>query len=522
MANKNSWRISSKKMKKETGLTDNWKSIIKDKKVILYITSVSSLLNGGIKHIEKIEYVLETFRQQREVVLWWRPHPLEMSTLESMRPELLEKYKKIREKFAKETWGVFDTSSDLHRAIVISDAYYGDWSSVIQLYEKTGKSILIQSDNECKKDFELNILDFVILGNEMWAILADLKILVKINLANGNIEDAICLEKGNILQTGAFYNIVYNQEHLLLIPGRDKEIVIYNLKKKSKSYVPLGETSEKSKYGAIYQNSEKIYLLPWSGKEILQIEKKSKEQYTTRVLKSVGKDLFIDKSIEIDNKYIYAVKRNYNIVYRFDMEKEDLKVFNLGNKEDSFAGIMKVDNHFVIPDFKNNKVILWNEEEKEQEIINIPLENTAEYFTNYSQLIKVRDGILLFPNKKNSVFLIDVKDKAIKKYSSINEEIGFDRVKKINGQIYAYSKESNSFFRINEEKNTVKILKINTDKFDTSKVLSEHNGYFCVKEGNTLNLLNYIRYIEIMDIYLNKETQIDSIGKRVHQAIVVN
>ena len=75
----------------------------------------------------------------------WRPHPLMKATIESMRPELWKEYKEILESYRAEGYGLYDDSPDLDRAIVLSDAYYGDWSSVVQLYEKTGKPIMIEN-----------------------------------------------------------------------------------------------------------------------------------------------------------------------------------------------------------------------------------------------------------------------------------------------------------------------------------------------------------------------------------------
>ena len=43
-----------------------------------------------------------------------------------------------------EDWGIYDNTPELDRAMVISDAYYGDGSSIVQLYQKTGKAIMIQ------------------------------------------------------------------------------------------------------------------------------------------------------------------------------------------------------------------------------------------------------------------------------------------------------------------------------------------------------------------------------------------
>ena len=95
--------------------------------------------------LEKIQQVLKYFCEHSEkVALLWRPHPLLENTIKVMRPLLWKKYVEIVQHYKEAGWGIFDETSDLNRAIMISDAYYGDWSSVVQLYKKTGKLIMIQ------------------------------------------------------------------------------------------------------------------------------------------------------------------------------------------------------------------------------------------------------------------------------------------------------------------------------------------------------------------------------------------
>lgn len=115
------------------------------KKIIFYNTSVSALLHHDEKMLRKMESVFEVFKENRdEVALLWRPHPLIQATIGSMRPQLWEGYKKIRKKYLEESWGIYDDSADLDRAIAISDAYYGDPSSVVQLCREIGKPVMIQ------------------------------------------------------------------------------------------------------------------------------------------------------------------------------------------------------------------------------------------------------------------------------------------------------------------------------------------------------------------------------------------
>lgn len=144
--------------REEQEIPESWQKIIKkpdgtNKKIIFYNTSVVAILNMEQKMIDKIKDVLEVFKEcQDDVALLWRPHPLIQATLDSMVPEIAEQYKAIVEKYKKEGWGIYDDTSDMDRAIIISDAYYGDGSSIVQLYEKLEKPIMIQNVDVLEKE----------------------------------------------------------------------------------------------------------------------------------------------------------------------------------------------------------------------------------------------------------------------------------------------------------------------------------------------------------------------------------
>jgi len=128
-------------------LTDEWKNIIGDKKVLLYVSSIGSALRSSNFYIEKLRYMLDLVKKRDDIVLWWRPHPLLKTTFESMLPRLLQPYNDIVAQYQKQAWGVFDDSSDLHRALVMGDACYGDWSSTLTLFHSMGKPILLADTN---------------------------------------------------------------------------------------------------------------------------------------------------------------------------------------------------------------------------------------------------------------------------------------------------------------------------------------------------------------------------------------
>jgi hypothetical protein len=130
--------------KEDFEMPEKWRSLAAGKKVILYNTSLTAMLQNSDKVCDKLRYVFDVFRNRDDVVLWWRPHPLMKATFHSMRPQFEEEYLSLEKQYIEEGWGIYDDSPDLHRAICWSDAYYGDGSSVGQLYLKTGKPIMIQ------------------------------------------------------------------------------------------------------------------------------------------------------------------------------------------------------------------------------------------------------------------------------------------------------------------------------------------------------------------------------------------
>lgn len=137
--------------KEDLEVPQEWLKVIEKpdgswKKIILYNTGIAALLAYNEKWMNKIEDALASFRaNQDEIALLWRPHPLIESTMKSMRPEILQRYRSLKDKFLAEGWGIYDETADVDRAVVLSDAYYGDGSSVVQLYQQTGKPIMIQN-----------------------------------------------------------------------------------------------------------------------------------------------------------------------------------------------------------------------------------------------------------------------------------------------------------------------------------------------------------------------------------------
>ena len=152
------WGLGSPKVdkvlktkKEDLKIPKEWLKIIENpdgswKKVVFYNTGVSALLQHDEKMLRKMKDVFRVFEKNKdEVALLWRPHPLIKATIESMRPQLWEEYEKIVAEYRAAGWGIYDDSADVDRAVVVSDGYYGDMSSMVQLCQKRGVPIMIQN-----------------------------------------------------------------------------------------------------------------------------------------------------------------------------------------------------------------------------------------------------------------------------------------------------------------------------------------------------------------------------------------
>lgn len=115
-----------KTLSKKVHVPDEWAEIIGDKKVFFYNTGNVGVLNWSDRYIDKMEEVFDTFSNNRDVVLLWRPHPLFETTLASMRPELVDRYMELKERFLSESIGIYDTTPTVENSIALSYAYIGD------------------------------------------------------------------------------------------------------------------------------------------------------------------------------------------------------------------------------------------------------------------------------------------------------------------------------------------------------------------------------------------------------------
>lgn len=520
-------------MKNNGVFPPDWKEIIQGKKVIFYNTGVSSLLQGKTQCIEKMRWVFDFFSQHPEVVLWWRPHPLEISTVKSMAPELEQLYLQVRQQYKNEKVGILDESADLHRAIAVSDAYYGIWSSVLHLYRFTSKPILFQNLAIQGAEEGWDIVDFILEGKRVWFITSDLHMLLSSDIENGEMLDAVTLPDELIYQSFSNYNMLKYDGKLFLVPGTGKNILIYDIESKSISKINLGRTTEMIKFGAVHLWKDYLYLFPFAGNEIWKIDLKGKK-VTKKINFAFAEK--IDKVLCENEKGVYftnnkLLERKFDNVFFLNFENDRVEAYVVCKEKNIYKGIIQYDeSNFILISSLKREIVLWNKDTgKVQKLVDFPDDYIFEN-SNDTQLFfggKVQNDIYIFSNIKNNILTLNVNNRKI----SAIAEFGKQEIKLMKRQgeyMYIYSRTECCFFVINTLNRQIKKKELKT--FLNQKNKFSHINFWeraIAKEKNNIeaenatyfSLSNFIFSVGHFEYLTSKRNDYKEVGGEIYNII---
>lgn len=281
---------------------EGWAQKMDGKRVFFFNTSIGGLLNGTAGFLWKMQYVFECFQKRQDACLIWRPHPLLESTLQSMRPQFLPFYRKLKEFFLQQEIGIYDETPDITDTIALCDAYVGDaGTSVTSLFGIAGKPLFIL-DNAIrtlprKEDLPGHMIKalypgqdpryLVTQGNKLYyAPDADYRFRYLCDLSDyaygdyylfvvtigkrqyvcpRNAQNILVMEHNRVIEKiplvskwekpGAFGDALVYREYLILIPTWYPAVVKYNTKTKEIHYL----SEHLSCYAAVTEQGEKRF-----------------------------------------------------------------------------------------------------------------------------------------------------------------------------------------------------------------------------------------------------------------------
>jgi hypothetical protein len=405
----NVWLYSLARIKGLTGF---------NKKIIFYNTTIGALLENTIennkpssKYLQKIRSVFEFFKTREDTVLLWRPHPLLESTIKSMRPWLEQEYAEIVREYKSGGWGIYDDTPDLNRAVALSDAYYGDGGSVVNLFEAAGKPVVGQ-------EFRIpNSHGFLDDGNFVW-VLDYLNTLYRYKKQSKEME---CMGIIPAQNNYACLKIAANSNKLYFAPYyKNDKIFVFDAAQKSFEQMEFKNGNEGNvKFHGVASFKNFVYFIPYDYPAIMKLNTDTNEieyfsEWASEVSKlqvhklqyETWKDLKFFSSCVVGTEIVLVIHRA-NAVMFFDMETGGYEIKSIGEKSEQYYSICFDGQSYYLSSFYKDYVVKWNRESNEVAKIKIPSFSRKES-TNANFLIQyLNEHIWLFPTGANNAYKIN-------------------------------------------------------------------------------------------------------------------
>ena len=500
--------------REDFSLPGEWREIIGDKKVVFYNTSVGAILRGNEQYLKQLRMVIKAFNDHKDVVLWWRPHPLSEQTYDSMRMGLAAEYRAIVEEYRAGFNGIYDSTADLHRAIAWSDVYYGDGSSIVELFRAVGKPFAIQDiglqENEGFEIHKVTINTMCFQDNFAYFAEDMFNAFCKVDLETGVVDfiDRFPAECASHLYRG----IVEVSRKLYFVSLISNKIAVYDLNKKvflesievdrvysDSLYRKLG--IEKGSFGfggfngaIVFGN--KVYFIPYRYPSIVCLNSETNEleyidDFAEPLAKLVNADdrMFIKPIRDSETSFVVAAA-NANALVICDTLSNTSKVYEVGKAHYRFSSVaFDGKNYWLTPRLFNMPIVVWNKSDGIVKEIEVSfLEKCEPIMTIYQPAI-CGNYIYYFSSTKNPPFKIDITTGETSMLGDIDdkfvmqngEQHYFSSVNEDSAKVYLYKSQAGRMF----------VFDMNTNKTDNIKLklsLEANEAYSAKLDGDEVPL----------------------------------
>lgn len=442
------------------------------KKIILLNTSINAFLQYNEQAIKKMESVLEQMSIHKELIVVWRPHPLLEATMKSMRPDLLQEFLALKERFLKGNYGIFDTEMDLDELVTCADAYIGEISSsIVVLFASLGKPIYILEffSEKGGGTYQEAFFDFNINENEIWFANSAYNAICSGSWDTGLITGFDIIEDEPFYMERGFTCIQQVGDTLYFAPMNGRHILSFNMKTKQQKRIGLRKPQH-SNFNKILAKDKDLFFIPATYHAIIKYNTETEE--VTEITKPVAKlkhyaretglvSMFA--SCMVENKlYIASPTSNYVVEYQTDTEK--VETYKVGVEECGYWDLIFDGTDFWLNPYKGKKIIRWNKEKKE-------VKEYDQYPENFSQLEKDQDYfiqladcgsfILAFPKSANMIIQLDKETGAMSEYLI---DLPYKEGARLNGsyqwesQYYFVKKDANCVYALSAYDHSLLII----------------------------------------------------------------
>ena len=422
--------------RKKPVIPDEW-AVLKGRKIYFLNTSLNSLLRYEEDYIVKIRALITMFEDRDDAALLWRPHPLTVTTIASLRPYLLDIYNEVEQLAKDSNRIVIDQTSDMGISMAISDAYIGDgYSSLVYLYALTGKPLFLldftmPAAPTRDEETEMAATDALMLpyidGSDAWVFCASVNALCKLDLITGKakylssvpgVDNAHC----------RYGQPVRNGDTLLFPPYFADEWAQYDIPSGTwtKHTIPdeaLPVTRGGISFFTALDTDEFAIFSPFTSKAFVKYHKKSGEiEYHTNWYRSYEPYVFkIDVGIlgypsKLIGNSLYFPSKQANIVLELNVHSMKTSLHIVGNPSDRYHAIAFDDTNFWLTKYvaptlpiPQCPVVRWNKSTgKCKQFPLQPATRSSVFQMSEFYSIAVFSGkVIVLPHGVSEIFRID-------------------------------------------------------------------------------------------------------------------
>ncbi|MGL5434609.1 MAG: hypothetical protein ACRDBO_04310 [Lachnospiraceae bacterium] len=359
-----------------------WQPILKGKRILMLNTSLNCFLRFGKVLLEKLRYLFEIIRDQGQVALIWRPHPLLVATMESLRPELLEEFNRLREEFLNTQTGIWDQTADITNTVALSDGYIGEAaSSVINLFAAAGKPVFILNNSisapfTAEEKRRVGLTDLVIDNHHCWFTVGGFMAQFFINSDAGKIRLMNPIA-GAAKQNRAYPYMAQMGSKLYLLPERAFSPLEYDLQKGT--FHPLFEGQSevllRSRNAVTYQH--KVFFLPAADGAMLEWDSftRTYRYHEACIRKLCGEtDGKVPATLgcQTDGSSLWVTTPYQNRVLQFRMDQATYSICHIGEQDAGYSALVVEENYLWLAEIHSGDVVRWNRQNGATEVFSMP------------------------------------------------------------------------------------------------------------------------------------------------------
>jgi len=410
-------------------MPEEWKGVLDGKVKFFYNTSLSVLLKDTEATLKKIEYVISCFEGREDAALIWRPHPLMDSTLQSMRPQYLEWYRQIVQRFRQQGTGVFDTTSDVSRTIALSDAYIGEEaSSVVDLFCATGKPLFILDMNVNTILSEREYCDplfcgVVECGGKYWTFSYQFNALCTLDMETGKVDIVNSIPRAKLKQDYLVSSVYNYNGKLIIAPDHMDAIAEYDIETGKFDFIKLPDALSWANMGGVIPLEDGFLMLPARYHAVIQYSSKKKKyvyhwQIVDDVLKLRKKKGNEDSSYPIaggilKNRCWYLILPRTNGILIWNIDTFQYEIVQVGDDENEYSAIADVRDGFLLQMREGARLLFWNPQTGETNVIDqFPIKFERCLDPNgedhpFGGFLMAKDHLLLMPQLEDQILEIN-------------------------------------------------------------------------------------------------------------------